>query len=219
MDRVGIEKICVSAMSSLEVDYKYGNDQVAEAIKRHTDRFLGYACINPYEQDDIISELERCFDKLGMVAIKIHPDLNDCPAENYRYNPVYEFADERRLIIMNHSWGSPKYLESLAKKYVNAKFIHAHFGSAWDGFTELDMLKVIRDIPNVYVDNAGSGAYFGAFEKLVSYVGADKVVFGTDMPFLDARHQIGNVVLSEIDESSKIKILSSNFLGLLGLEF
>jgi predicted TIM-barrel fold metal-dependent hydrolase len=218
MDRVGIEKICVSAMPGLEVDYRYGNEMVADAIRRFGSRFLGYACINPYEQDDIIPELERCFDKLGMCAIKLHPDLIDCPAESSRYNPVYEFANERKLVIMNHTWGRPKFLADLAEKYKDVKFVHAHYGSVWDGVSEFEMLKLFRDIENVYVDNAGSSGYLGAFERLVDYVGADKIVFGTDMPFLDARHQIGNVVLSEIDEEAKIKILSKNFLSLIGLE-
>lgn len=215
MDRSGIEKVCVSTLVGLEVDYKFGNDMVAEAIKISHGRILGHACINPYEKEDITPELERCFDELGMTAIKLHPDLNDCPANSENYIPVYEFAHERKLVIMNHSWGYPQNLRHLSKKYYNIKFIQAHYGSAWDGSTELEFLKVARDLDNVWLDTAGSGCIIGAFEKTVHYVGADKIVFGTDFPFFDPCHQIGNVVLSDICEEDKIKILSSNFLKLI----
>ncbi|NSW89116.1 MAG: amidohydrolase [Firmicutes bacterium] len=217
MDRVGIEKICVSSLAGLEVDYKYGNDMVADAIKSSKGRILGYACVNPFEQNDVIPELERCFDKLNMTAIKLHPDLSDCPADSKKYIPVYEFAHQRKLVIMNHSWGSAQNLRSIADKYYNIKFIQAHYGSAWDGNQELEILKAIRDLDNVWLDTAGSGCYLGAFEKTVDFLGADKIVFGSDFPFFDPCHQLGNVVLSNISEEDKVKILSINFLKLVNI--
>lgn len=218
MDRSGIERICVSALAGLEVEYKYGNNMVADAINKYRDRILGYACINPFEREDIIPELERCFDKLGMTAIKLHPDLSGCPADSRNYIPVYEFAHERKLVIMSHSFGSAQNLCSIADKYYNVKFIQAHYGSAWDGNSEIDILKAIRQLSNAGLDTAGSGSYAGAFEKTVDFLGEDKLIFGTDAPFFDACHQIGNVVFSDIDENAKVKILGDNFLNLVGID-
>jgi len=215
MDRVGIEKVCISTLAGLELDDKYGNNMVADAVERFGDRFLGYANINPYEQEDITNELERCFDTLHMAAIKLHTELNDCPANSKRFIPVYEFAHERKIIIMNHSWGSAKNLVEIASKYYNAKYIQAHNGSSWDGSNENEIIKAVKELDNAYLDTAGSGAFFGAFEKTVEYVGEDKLIFGTDFPFFDPCHQIGNVVFSDISEEAKVKILRINFLNLL----
>lgn len=215
MDRVGIEKVCVSSLAGLEVNYTYGNDTVADAIKLSKGRILGYACINPFEEDKIIPELERCFEELNMTAIKLHPDLSECPADSKKYIPVYEFAHRNNLVIMNHSWGSAQNLRSIAEKYYNIKFIQAHYGSAWDGKQSLEILKAIRDLDNAWLDTAGSGCYLGAFEKTVELLGADKIVFGTDFPFFDPCHQLGNVVFSNIGEEEKIKILSTNFIKLI----
>lgn len=218
MNRSGIEKICASTLIGLEADYKYGNNMVGDAIKASEGRILGYACINPFEPKDIIPELERCFGKLGMTAIKLHPDLSECPANSINYKPVYEFAHERKLVIMNHSWGNAQNLCSLAEKYYNIKFIQAHYGSAWDGIQELDILKAIRDLDNAWLDTAGSGCYLGAFEKTVELLGSEKLVFGTDFPFFDPGNQIGNIVLSDIYEEDKIKILGANFLKLVNID-
>ncbi len=215
MDRAGIEKIMISSMIALEADCVYGNDMTADAIRRYPDRFLGYAAINPYEQEEIIPELSRCFDELSMTAIKLHPDLNDCPADSDLFIPVYRFANERNLIIMNHSWGSSSNLTKLSTKYPNIKFIQAHYGSSWDGSRPLEIFETIKKLDNVYLDTAGSGSYYGAFEKTFEYFGEDKLIFGTDFPFFDAAWQIGNVVCSDIPEKSKQKILCDNFLRLL----
>jgi len=215
MDRTGVDKVCVSTLAGLEVDYKYGNDQVAEAIDKSEGRILGFACINPFEKEEIIPELERCFDNLKMTAIKLHPSLHDCPAESKNYIPVYEFAHERKLVIMNHSWGSGNNLRYIASKYHDAKFIQAHYGSAWDGNQELDILEAIKELDNAWLDTAGSGCYLGAFEKIVHMMGADKLIFGTDIPFLDISWQIGNVVFSDITDVEKKKILSTNFFKLI----
>lgn len=215
MNRVGIEKSCISSLAGLDLDYVYGNNMVADAVKQFGDRFLGYANINPFEQEDILPELERCFDKLNMTAIKIHPDLNECSAESKLFIPVYEFAHERKLIIMSHTWGVPGNLTKIASKYYNAKFIQAHYGSAWDGNQHIDIMEEVKSLDNAWLDTAGTSSFFGAFEKTVEYMGEDKILFGTDFPFLDACQQIGNVVFSDIDEEAKIKILRTNFLKLI----
>lgn len=219
MDRTGIQKICISTLVGLELDYVYGNNMVADAINRFGDRFMGYANINPFEQDDILHELERCFDKLNMTAIKLHTDLNECPADSKLYIPVYEFAHERKLVIMSHSWGTASNLAKIASKYYNVKYIQAHYGSSWDGNSDNEIINAIKELDNAYLDTAGSGAIFGAFEKTVDYLGDNKLIFGTDFPFFDPCQQIGNIVFSEICEEAKTKILRDNFLNLIEERF
>lgn len=216
MDRVGIDQVCLSSFAALEVDYSYGNDMVADAIRQFGDRIMGFACINPYEQKDIIPELERCFDQLRMSAIKLHPAMNECDPESEKFIPVYEFAQARKLTIMNHSWGTAAHLSKLASRYDRVNFIQAHTATAWNGVQEpAGMFDVIREMDNVFVDTAGTWAIVGVFEKAVERVGANKIIFGTDFPFLDATIQIANVVMADIGEEAKRSILRSNFLKLV----
>lgn len=214
LKQTGMLKAAVSPMMGLEADYKLGNDYTAKAISKSKGSILGYACINPWE-DDVKEELKRCFDELGMSLIKLHPDLIDCPADSERYIPVYEFADERNLTVMNHSWGSGENLRTIARKYKNMKLIQAHYATAWDGTKMPDIVKAVKEMDNAWLDTAGSGNYYGAFEKMVNYLGADKLIFGTDFPFLDAAWQIGNIFYSDITETEKKKIMYDNFNKLI----
>ena len=65
---------------------------------------------------------------------------------------------------------------------------------------------------------AARGAAHGAIENSVRKAGAGRVLFGTDMALLDARHQIGKVVTADISDDDKRKILGLNAIELLGLE-
>jgi predicted TIM-barrel fold metal-dependent hydrolase len=57
----------------------------------------------------------------------------------------------------------------------------------------------------------------GTLERLVRELGDDRVLFGTDMPYLNAGGQIGKVLLARLDDSVKKKILAENSRRLFGL--
>ncbi len=215
LDRTGMAELWISSLVGLDADIAYGNDMVAAAVAAAPGRLCGYACVNPYEPALVLPELERCFRTLGMRAIKLHPQLNVCPEDSPLYEPVYAWADARGLAVLNHSWGSPANLRRVARQYPNMRILVAHYGSAWDGVHPNETLQAVRELPNVWVDTAGSGAYLGAIERTYEAVGGEKLVFGTDVPFLDASYQIGNVVYADIPEADKRRILRENFLTML----
>ena len=49
---------------------------------------------------------------------------------------------------------------------------------------------------NTFFDIAASTVDLGLVEMLVDGIGADRVLFGTDLPFLDCRMQIGRMAFS-----------------------
>lgn len=50
---------------------------------------------------------------------------------------------------------------------------------------------------------------------MVKEVGADRVLFGTDAPFLDARPAVGRVGYANISDEEKIKIMGENMRDIL----
>ena len=56
------------------------------------------------------------------------------------------------------------------------------------------------------------------FERLVEGAGADKVLYGSDMPLFDARIDIARVVTADIPDDAKRRILGLNAIELLGLD-
>lgn len=215
MDEIGVSKIAVSSITAIEVDCVKGNDMVAEAVRKYPDRVIGMAAVNPNRPEEITGELIRCFDRLNLSMIKLHPAFYACPMTSPNYEPVYEFANERRLCILNHSWEDPKLLERLSIKYPEINFIQAHSAGNWDGHREDGFIELAKYQENVYVDIVASPVFYDALEKLVDKVGANKILFGSDYPFLNLGFGIGKVVLSDLSEEEKRLIFHDNFHRIL----
>jgi len=215
MDRVGVERACISSFMSIGPDYVTGNKMVAEVIAKHPDRFIGYAVINPNQPGKISSELERCFDEYGMRAIKLHPALHRYPIAGPAYRKVFEFAAFRRVPILSHEWGDSNLLDRLAREYRTISFLIAHTGF-WDGRSEFPFAGVVNQNENVFVDLAYTNIYYGALEELVKLLGATKILFGSDFPLHDLAYQLGRVSFAKLDDEDKRLILGANMLRILG---
>jgi len=216
MDRLGIEKACISDFLSIGPDYRRGNDRVAHAVRRYPTRFVGYVAVNPNYPDDMENELERCFREPGMKGIKLHCDLHSYPIDGDNYRPALEFANSRSLPVLIHGYGDRRTLEGILRRYPDARIIAAHVG-AWDGRSSNPAIELAKDYENLYLDLASSIAYRGAFEKMVERVGADRILYGSDMPMLDPGYQLGRVVRSGIPKEQMRMILSDNARKLFGL--
>jgi len=209
MDRVGVSKACVSHCIAVFSDFRLGNQLVHKAIENHPDRFIGYAVLNPNYPEEIVDELAICFEKYGMKAIKWHGNVQQYPLDGDNYKPVLEYAESNNLTILCDGLGRFKTLRELSSQYRNTNFLIAHQGS-WDMKGLPEALAVAAEAPNVYLDSSGSIEWFGGFEKVVSKVGAEKVLFGSDFPWGNLAFMIGRVLFSEIRDEEKRSILGLN---------
>ena len=57
----------------------------------------------------------------------------------------------------------------------------------------------------------------GVVEQLVNEAGADRVLYGSDIPVMDPRAQIGKIITAEISDEAKRQVLGGNARRLLGL--
>ena len=215
MDQIGITLTCLSSSWAICSDYRRGNDEVAAAVRAHPGRFAGYAVINPHYPDDIELELNRCLDNLDFWAVKLHPAVHEYPPDGPAYHRVYAQIQERGGVILSHSFGDAQTLGRLGAAYPKVTFIQAHSGGAYDGRTPSPFAPLLRDRDNIYMDVTLSIVRFGGIETLVEAASADRLLFATDVPFLDNAHQLGRITHARIDEADKRKILGLNMRGLL----
>ena len=211
MDRLGI-KACVAAHhSSIGPDFRFGNDEVLKAMADFPGRIYGYATVNPNYPDEMAGEIKRCI-SAGMVGIKLHPDMHKVAVDDDRYRPAWEYANERGLPVLSHTGTNGKNpirtFEKLAEAYPNAKVILGHAGFGSEGANQ--SIEAGKKFPNIYPEITGSVIVYGTLERMVRELGADRVLFGTDLPFLDPRPQIGRVAFAKISDDEKRLILGLN---------
>ena len=218
MDRWGIDRAVFSSMLAISGNEPEGNDAVHRMIRRWPDRVVGYCVPNPYRRP--AEELARCID-MGFRAVKLHPRGMGCPMDNRMYRPVYEEAQRRRMPVLFHSGGlltmpdfrftSPDMILRIARAYPELPLLAGHMGlERW-----LDLVNVAPDVENVYLDITMSLPDLYRLEKAVQTVGAERVLFGTDLPLLDPSVPLGLVQGADLTDEQRRLILGGNMVRLL----
>lgn len=220
MDRAGIRCCIASSHASISADYRLGNDQMLRAMREFPGRIFGYCGVNPnYLAAELRDELSRCMEA-GMAGIKLHPLMHAHRADGEGYRPAWEFAQEHGLCVLSHTaageqWDLPVLFDRLAADYPNAKILMGHSGFGYEGGEQC--CELARKHPNVYLEIAGSIPYLGLVERLVVGAGADRVVFGTDLPFIDCRPQVGRLAFSGLNDDQLELVLGGNARRIFGL--
>jgi len=221
MDRCGLDVAACSHHAAIGPDTRYGNDEVERAMLKWPDRFVGYCALNGrHSEESIVDELERRIGRAGFSGIKLHPSVHQCPVDTPTLTPAFELADQRGLPVLVHTWhndslASPAAFERLASTYTKAAFILGHTGGTAEGAEQY--LPVAREHDNIYLDLTGSMMQFGVIEMLVNEMGDERVLYGSDLPFIDCRPMLGYIGFARVPDDSKRRILGLNAARLFGL--
>ena len=237
--RYGILRMVTVPHTALLADPARGNAWMQEVIDRYPDDFLGYWAINPHDQDMVRRDLLDFDRRRGFVGLKFLPDYHTYPLDGPLYQQALAFANERRLLILIHTWGnspfnSPAQVAQMAAKYPNAQLIMGH-----SGFGQWDIaLPAARDYPNAYLEltacyvahdfsvmPSSSGTPLpllecvtvnGIIERMVEVATSKKILFGTDLPWYSPMYAAGSVLFARIDDDARHDILHRNAERLLG---
>jgi len=216
MDRCGVT-CTISAGHAALVDPARGNAEMAEVIARHADRFRGYLGLNPNYADNLRDELARFDDLGGFVGLKFLSDYHKYPITGGNYVPAMEFAAERALPILMHTWGgsafdSPQQVAELASRYPTVPLLMGHSGHGdWAG-----AMKTANEHPNTYLELCAAYSNRGVIDAFCREVGSERVLFGTDLPWFDPHYGIGCVLMADITEDDRHNILHRNAERLFG---
>ena len=118
-----------------------------------------------------------------------------------------------KIPILVHTWldedayGNLDMFREVAKEYPEINWIMGHSGGPYGSFKAV---QIAKEFANVYLDITLSMCPARQIEFFAEEVGSDRVVFGTDNPFIDPRPQIGRVCLAEISQEDKTNIFSTN---------
>ena len=221
MDTCGIDLAASAPHAGIGPAEELGNEQIRQAVEDYPTRFLGYCSLNPHRSEAAIrGELEKHVLRGNLKAIKLHPSIHAYPVTGERYRPVWEFANEHSVPVLIHTWEGdarcrPSLFADLGKQYPNVDMLLGHSGGTAGGMDE--SIEVAQKWERLYLDLTGSLLPRGMLERMVDEVGADRVLFGTDMPFVDGRPQIGYVACARISDDDKRSIFGLNAKRIFGL--
>lgn len=217
MDRCGIATALISTNLAIQLDASAGNAETARAVSAHPGRFLGYLVVNPWQDPE--AELARWQDDPRFAGIKVHPDLHHYRLDGPRYAPVWEYAERTGRPVLTHTWLGSEYddlshVAAVAERYPDARILAGHAGVRREAVDEAIALGLRHR--NVHLEICGSRGHGLLIRRMADELGADRVVYGSDFPFIDMRTSLGRVVFAGLGETETAMVVGGNIRRLIG---
>lgn len=221
-DKMGVDKVFCTHTQGLYGNYTDGNNVVYEAMKKYPDRILGYITVNSPRYGTALYEyVRKALFEYGFSGIKIysHPQGvgSAIPflsvADAYMY-PLFEMASEWQVPILAHATSAE--VDKICQDFPNLVLVMAHMGatpvSGGDWHTAI---KTAEHHSNLILDSTGSAMDAGMIEEAVRVIGAERIIWGSDMPMIDPWINIERIRSAEITKKQKELILGDNILRLI----
>lgn len=234
MDAAGIERGFLVATRAGRLGhpacYHLPYELVAQAVKRHPDRFHGLAGLDPYEGMKGVKELERAVEELGFIGAHFYPHWYELAPDHAKWYPYYAKCCELDIPVQMQvgqsmiydpsypvrSVGRPITLDAVACDFPELRLVGIHVGIPWAD----EMIAMAWKHKNVYIGcDAHSPKYWPeSFVRFVDSFGQDKVLFGTDFPILDFERTREEIEALGLKPAAKRKLLRDNAVKVYKLD-
>ncbi len=232
MDQCGVERSVILSMgwTTQEMSTKT-NYYLLEAAACYPKRLIPFCGVNPLAGEDALKEVERCARGGARGIGELHPNLQHYDlADVELMKPLMDMAKELDLIVLTHSSEPaghsyagkgdvvPEKLYQFLRAFPDVPVVCAHWGGGLPFYWL--MPEVEGGLKKVFFDSAASPFLYKpqVFEAVVSLVGVEHLLFGSDYPLLSQEQVINQVRGSQLEEAEKALILGGNALRLLSRE-
>jgi predicted TIM-barrel fold metal-dependent hydrolase len=221
-DRLGIDRLMVHMGYPIVVnpppeEIRRQNDQAMRAVSKFPDRAFGFVYLSGRHPEFSVQELDRCVKDGPMVGVKLWVALRCSRPE---FDPIAARAAELKAPVIQHCWmkvegnvpgeSTPEDLAILARRHPRTTFACVHSGGDWSLG-----LRAIRATTNVLAETAGSNPTTGFVEMAVRELGAERVVYGSDVPGRGFASQLAKVQGADVPDDAKRLILGENLRRIL----
>ena len=203
-------------------EVRRSNDEAADFVARSGGfgRLLAYLNV---QSSTWREELDRCLEA-GAVGVKLWTSFKGDGGSMDNAVPLLREAGERGLPVLIHTFQKthgnspgeitiPEFAD-LAATCPDTQMIGAHAGGNWR-----HSLGVLRDrLPNAHLDVSGFYPERGLAEGLVEDVGAERVLFGSDLAGRSLAGQMAKVEFADLAADEKRALFGGNAARLFGLE-
>jgi len=240
MDAAGIDKSVLLAidwglarhlgepkLSIEEIDKVF-----ADAAEKYPQRLIAFAGIDPRRNkaDEMVG---RFLKEWGMKGIKLHSAAGFYPNDRACY-PIYEKALEYGVPVLLHTgevlkplyfkYCQPIYVQEVAMDFPDLPIILAHTGGCWYS----EAVAICNNATNVYLDLSlwqrrllRPLEFYRALRTLLDSVPWQRVLFGSDYPFLKllVNQERWVKAFTEIPDSVKeqgIEFTEEEIAGIIG---
>ncbi len=229
MDKYNIDK---AVIVSFNVKTAYdvilvSNDDIANLVKLHPNRLVGFAGIDP-PASDALDQLDYAILSLDLKGVKIVPPVQKFDISDKKYDPLWRKMVDLNVPLWTHGghqvstegsiakYGHPMLIDEMATRNENLTIIIGHMGTPWFW----DTYSVVLRHLNVYTDISAHPELYSYFpwDAYTKYNIEHKVLFASDHPLIHWSKMIPAVKGLTISEGFKKRIMGLNATKILTIE-
>ena len=230
MKEAGIEKGVLVGRQSPGFGTGIGskiNDDIAELISKHPDRFVGIGGVHPLPIKNAMEEIVRCIDDLKFSGVALEPGVASTPMypNDKKMYPIYDFCQERNIPIYltvsgfvgpNIGFSDPAYVDEVAADFPKLEIIVAH--AAYPYVHQMLYSALLRPninlILDLYVNMPGAQEFVTATNLFLQ----DKLIFASAYPIGSFGSIIESYNKLKIKENVIEKVMYKNIARLLKID-
>lgn len=232
-----VDRCIVMGFRSRLLKAEVPNNFVADYVKRHPDKLIGFAGIDP-TVPEAMEEFESAIAS-GLRGITVSPSNQGFHPADSRAMEIFELCQRKKLPVLFHSGGHlseqsrleyarPMLLDEVARSFPSLRIILAQLGQPWCEEAALLLAKHSRVFADVSGLLSRSWQAYQALLLAYQYGVADKLLFGSDFPYTSAAGAIESLYsinqmtqgtgLPTVPREALRGIVECDALGLLGLD-
>ncbi|MBS7638346.1 amidohydrolase, partial [Candidatus Bathyarchaeota archaeon] len=213
MDRLGIDVSVATPLAS----GLWHNQYVQEGVMRHGGRLVGFYWVNPRSAPGV-EDMVRMLTHGGFRGVKLRPESEGFRIDNLNLlAPILEAAEGLGAPVYIHSsyesrLSAPEAVERVAEAFPDVPILVGHMGGgSWSA------VRVAGRRENLYLETSGTRSPRLILEA-VRALGAERVVYGSDFPYLRPEAEMAKIECLRIPKEDKELIMGGNMTRLLRIE-
>ncbi|MCG3150354.1 MAG: hypothetical protein PCFJNLEI_03837 [Verrucomicrobiae bacterium] len=192
-----------------------GNRTTTAALDAAPPGYFGLATFDPthYTQAELAQAIPAVYADKRFIGMKPYVQYG-VEYHHHSYDLWWKYGNARSFYAGIHrNRGDFLEVDTLAKKYPRVRWVVYHVGS--DYRTADQLIECVKKHPNVYGEITLTPVTGGIIEYLVNGAGADRILYGSDLPMRDPRQQLGWVVYARLPLKVKEQLLWRNALDVI----
>lgn len=204
--RYGIRLALISNIDGADLpqtqnlDESKANQATAEHVRRYPDKFRGLvwtrpndgapAHVEPFLRDSIATGPSKKI----FVGMKIHPDMNDFPADDARVDGYLRLCEQYQIPAVFHSGSddtsnsAPRKIYAVARRHPAVPIILYHMGFLGPHQSAIAVVKEALKKGDAQLFLETSQANPTEVLRAIKELGSDHVLFGTDATYYGEAH-------------------------------
>lgn len=216
MDEKGIDRAMLVNKRCMFSDFRRGNDETAQLVTDHPDRFVGVCSLNPSQYLFVMGEIDRCFDKLGMCVFRLFNTGDSFISgwggglDSLTIRAIMTQLTAKKAVVFIEGGYPFAAIYDMAVRYADIDFIASGVGYGNMG----EAILAVQKTDNLYLDLSTLDS-MGGVDILCRHAGVTRLIFGTGLPYCGPSSELLMVKSANISHGDRCRIFSGNLLDLL----